>query len=390
MWWLRVFCLAFAFVLASAAMLGAQEPVPTCRNCNNVGSFPCSKHGKALGLEGDALVQMCSVAAECRTCGGTLKVDCKQCQRPDVDATLLERQRLVREWLEQRRVAVDDAVGHRTLLHLETKHCDLVCAIKPAMVGKLKLDTHALMHLYGQRLEELRERFRSTLELTEDDLPGRLRVYMFRDNKDHGVIGPRETGMGTAGSIGLKQMGPEFVYSMWQDPRSLADDEQLHRNIVHNVTHLLLSQMLPVRWLGNRSYGWIDEGVAHWFEDQITGRCLNYCFEEVLLIPGTGWKNGKWRSPVRALVEDGKLPSFAALSTRNTDQLTFEEHSAAFAYVDFLLTTQGGTKFRDLVRAAKQGQATRDALQTIYQWNPITIEAPFQEWVRATYPLPGR
>ncbi|MBL8727819.1 MAG: hypothetical protein JNM25_05275 [Planctomycetes bacterium] len=388
MWWLRVVCVSFA--LLATATTRAQEPVVTCRSCNSVGTFPCSKHGKDLGLEADPMVRRCSVAIECKVCGGALKVDCRQCRRPDVEAALAERQGLLREWLERQRVAVDDAVGHRTLVHLETTHCDLVCGIKPLMVGKVKFDTHQLAHLYGQRIEELRERFRTAFELTDDELPGRLRVYMFRDGKEHGVIGPRETGMGTAGSIGLKQMGPEFVYSMWQDPRSLADDEQLHRNIVHNVTHLLLSQMLPMRWIGNRSHGWLDEGIAHWFEDQVTGRCLNYCFEEVLVIPGSGWKNGKWRTPVRVMVDEGTLPSFAALSTKNTDQLTFEEHAASFAYVDFLLTTQGGAKFRDLVRAAKQGQATRDALQTIYQWNPLTIEAPFQAWVRATYPPPGR
>lgn len=388
MLWFRFACLLL--VLLSAACLRGQEASTTCRFCGNKGSIPCGKHGKQLGLEADTAVRFCSVAAECSTCGGALAVDCKHCSRPEIEAALLERQRLVREWLEQRRLAVDDAVGHRTLLHLETTHCDLVCSVKPATVGKQKLDPHALMHLYGQRLEELRERFRTTLELADADLPGRLRVYMFRDAKEHGVIGPRETGMGTAGSVGLKQMGPQFVYSMWQDPRTLASDEALHRNIVHNVTHLLLSQMLPMRWIGNRSHGWIDEGVAHWFEDQVTGRCMNYCFEEVLTMPGAGWKNGQWRSPVRVMVEEGRLPSFAALSTKNTDQLVFEEHAAAFAYVDFLITAHGGAKFRDLVRAAKNGQAMRDALQAVYQWNPLTIEAPFQEWVRATYPLPGR
>lgn len=384
--WCRVAGLLVALVVGVFAP--AQEAGTTCRSCGNTGSHPCSKHGKELGPEADPSVQRCSVAAECKACAGALAVECKQCRRADVEAALVERQRLVHEWLDQRRKHVDDAVGHRTLLHLETVHCDLVCGIKPLTVGKQKLDTHALLHLYGQRIEALRERFRTTLELVDADLPGRLRVYMFRDNKDHGIVGPRETGLGSSVSVGLKQMGPEFVYSMWQDPRSVATDEALHRNIVHNVTHLLLSQMSPMQWLGNRKHGWIDEGLAHWFEDQVTGRCMNYCYEEVLTLPGAGWKNGVWRGPVRKLLEDGTLTSFAALSTRNTDQLAFEEHAAAFAYVDFLLTAHGGARFRDLVRALKGGQATRDALQTIYQWNPITIEEPFQAWVRATYPLP--
>lgn len=390
--WLRVvaWSLLLPVCMPAQAQEPAPEPAPSCRQCVNRGSSPCTKHGKDLGLEGDPLVKKCSVAIDCKVCGGALRVDCKQCRRPDVEHALAQRQQLLATWVEQQRVAVDDAVGHRTLLHLETTHCDLTCGIKPLTIGKVKFDTHQLLHLYGQRIEALRDLFRTTLELTEDDLPGRLRVYMFRENKEHGVIGPRETGMGTSSSVGLKLMGPQFVYSMWQDPRSVGDDEQLHRNIVHNVTHLLLSEMLPAQWIGNRSHGWIDEGLAHWFEDKVTERCMNYCYEEVLTVPGSGWKNGKWRAPVRLLVEQGKLPSFAALSTQNTDQLEFEEHAAAFAYVDFLLTTQGGAKFRDLVRVAKNGQPTREALQQVYQWNPLTIETPFQEWVRATYPLPGR
>jgi hypothetical protein len=57
----------------------------------------------------------------------------------------------------------------------------------------------------------------------------------------------------------------------------------------------------------------------------------------------------------------------------------------AFAYVDFLLATRGGAKFRDLSRLAKGGKAGRDALADVYGLNPITIDAPFQEWVKENY-----
>ena len=375
--------------LSAGGALASQEAGPSCRACANHGSQPCTKHGKQLGPEGDPLVRLCSVAAECKACGGALGVDCKQCQNTAVEEALRARQQLVHDWLEQRRKSVDAAIGH-PVMHLETTHVDLAFGLRALTVGKTKVEPHALMHLYAQRIEALRDSFRTTLELTEEDLPGRLRVYMFHDNKDHGVIGPRETGLGSARSIGLKQRGPQFVYSMWQDPRSVAGDEALLRNIVHNVTHLLLSQMSTVMWIGNRKHGWVDEGLAHWFEDRVDGRCTNYCYEEVLTMPGAGWKNGVWRPPVRKLLEDGALPSFAQLATRNTDQLVFEEHAAAFAYVDFLLSSQGGARFRDLIRALKAGTETRDALQAIYKWNPLTIEEPFRAWIREHYPLPGR
>lgn len=383
----RIAAWSLALALAIAATAVAQAPAPACRACKDAGVVPCGRHGRS-SPEDDPLVRLCSDAIACKACAGGLAVDCKRCANETAEAALRARHQLAADWLEARRKHVDDAVGHRTLHHLETAHCDLVFGLEHLTIDKHKHDGHAAAHVYGRRLEALREDFRSVFELAEEDLPGRLRVYVFRTQKEHGVIGPRETGLGSATSVGLKQMGPEFVFSMWQDPRSVASDEALHRCVVHHVTHLLLSQMLPVQWLGNRKHGWVDEGLAHWFEDRLDGKCTNYCYEEVLTVPGAGWKNGVWRPSVRALVERGELPSFAQLATRNTDQLTFVEHAAAFAYTDFLIGARGGAAFRDLVRALKQGQDTRDALPQVYQWNPLTIEEPFQAWVREHYPLP--
>lgn len=386
---LRLLLSAAAVTAMFAAGLVAQD-APVCKACASHGSLPCGKHGKAMAHElAAAGTVFCSVVTECKVCNGALAVDCKQCDNAPVQDGIVERQKLAHEWLQKRRAAVDEVVGNKALLHLATTNVDLVCSVKPQTVGKEKFDTHALLHLFGERIEALRSDYQKVFEVTDADMPGRLRVYLFRDAHDHGIIGPRETGFGNAGAVGLKQMGPEFVYSMWQEPRSVPDEEALHRNVVHHVTHLLTSQLLPVQFLGNKSHGWIDEGLAHWFEDRVTGRCLNYCFEEVLTDPMADWKGGRWRTPVRVLVDTGKVPAFAALAQRNTDQLTFEEHAVAFAYVDFLVTAHGGPKFRDLVRLAKRGQPIREALQTVYGWNPITIEEPFRQWVKAKYPPPA-
>jgi hypothetical protein len=91
------------------------------------------------------------------------------------------------------------------------------------------------------------------------------------------------------------------------------------------------------------------------------------------------------------MVDEGKCKPFAELSILNTDQLDFEAHAVAFAYCDFLITGHGGAKFRDLIRLVKQDKPIRDALQTVYGWNPLTIDAPFQQWVKDNYsPLEPR
>lgn len=352
--------------------------------------MPCGKHGKELAKERSPFLLHCSVATECKVCSGALEADCKQCGNATAEAELAQRQQLARQWLQSRRQGIDALTAREPFLHLATTHFELSSALKAATVGKEKIDPHARLHLFGERLEALRTSFLQTLDLTDADLPDRCTVVLSDEAKDHAILGPRLTGLGTANSVGLKLMGPQYVYSMWQDRRSLPDDEAVHRNVVHSIAHLLLSQMQPALFLGNKQHGWVDEGVAHWFEDHLVGKCTNFCFEELLLQSPATFKGGKWRPAVRKMVDEGKVVAFATLCDQNTDQLDFVEHAFAFAHVDHLLAAHGGGKFRDFVRLLKRDQPTRDALAAVYGWNPLTIDAEFLPWVKATYEPPPR
>ncbi|MBK8097820.1 MAG: hypothetical protein IPK26_11975 [Planctomycetes bacterium] len=378
-------------LLLLATLVQAQDTKPPlpCQPCTSHGELPCKAHGKGV-LELEKVVRFCSVAADCKTCQGALATDCKSCRNQPAETALAERVKLAQQLLTQRRKDIDAVIDNKPLLHLTTEHLDLVFSIRPLTIGRDKIETHPLMHLYGQRIEALRTLFLQTFDVPDGDLPGRLRIHMFRDEQDHAFFGPRVTGMGGGSSTGTKLMGAECVYSMWHDPRGMPDDEALHRTIIHNTSHLLLSNMTPAVWLGNRKHGWIDEGLAHWFEDKLTGKCTNFCYEEIALTPGAGFKGGRWRVPVRKLVDDGKARSFAELSALNTDQLDFQDHAMVFACVDFLITAHGGPKFRDLVRLIKRDKPTRDALQEVYGLNPLTFDTRLHEWVKATYPLQER
>lgn len=401
-----------AAVLATAASAQRQPPAPPaqpapapapqdpgprvqCKFCESRGSIPCTKHGKGM-LEKEAEYDgtlLCSAAIECKHCAGALATECRSCTNPHVEQAILARRKLAAEWLAQRRKDVDDVTKNQPLWHLQTPHVDLVFSIRPMTIGKTKVETHPLMHVYGQRMEALRTRFMQLFELKDDDFDieektnrrMRLQLYMFRDQQDNNVISPRVTGIGMSRATGTKLMGPTPVYSMYHDLSSMKDDDALHRNMVHNVTHLLLSQVSPATWIGNRKHGWVDEGLAHWFEDAVTGLCTNFCFEEVMTDPGIGWKGGRWRAPVRQMVDAGKQTPFAELSTLNNDQLDMPQHALAFAHVDHLLATGGGKKFLALARQLKAGKTTRDALQAVYATNPLKLETDFQAWVKATY-----
>lgn len=369
-------------LLSATGLAAAQDA--GCPACAGAGSRDCQAHKALFEEEKRALV--CSEAAKCKVCAGTLVRDCQSCGNSVSDASLLERQKAVATWLAARRKSVDEVTGGKEILHLRTKNLELAFSVRPLTVGRVKLETHALMHLYAKRIEDLRTLFSTTFGLTDKDFSATLQVYLFKDQLDHSKLAPRVTGQG-ANSNGVKLMGVEAVYCAHHNPQTIPGDEELHRNVVHNVTHLLLSNAQPANWIGNRKSGWVDEGVAHWFEDKLTGKCTNFCYEEVALQPGAGFKGGRWRVPVRKLVEAGKLGGFARLSTLNTDELTFEDHAHAFACVDWLLTTRSGPAFWKVVLQLKAGKAVRDALKEGCNVNVIAVDEELKAWIRANYPL---
>lgn len=377
----------FPLVLAlPAGTLAAQDPAPVhgCRFCGGKGEIECKKHGAFLELE--RAVKQCSVAGECKTCLGALTTDCKICSEPTIEHRAEERRKLAADWRTAMRKKVDEVTGGKDILHCQTAHYDLTWSVRDLTVGKDKLDAHTLMHLHGKRLEELWAKFLEVFQVADRDFSARPQVYVFRDLEDHKRLAPRVAQGGGSG-VSQKLMGAWSVFSCFHDQRTMPGDEGLHRTIVHNVTHLLLANLDPPFWVGNRKHGWVDEGVAHWFEDLLTGKCTNYCYEEVGIAIGAGFKNGRWRVPIRKLVEEKKLKTFTDLCQLNTDQLDWQDHGQAFASVDFLLQKYGGAAFTKFVRSLKKGEATRDALQSAFQFSILRFDEELAEWVKATYPL---
>jgi hypothetical protein len=377
---------ARAAVLAAAVAAGGAVTAQAgdCRHCTARGVQVCDRHKK--GLAAEQAVELCSEAIACKTCKGTLQRDCKSCRNEAAEGELRRREELAAAWLAERRRTVDAVTGRDPLLHCRCAHVDLAFSVGPLTVGETRLDPHALMHVYAERIEALRARFLETFGFTDADFSSRLSVFLFKDVLDHQAIAPRVTGGGSH-SMSSKVMGVDCAYSAVHDQRTMPGDEGLWRSVVHNVTHLLLGNAAPAVWIGNRGHGWVDEGVAHWFEDLLTGKCTNYCYEEVGVAPGAGFKNGRWRVPLRKLVEAKKLKAFAALSQLNTDQLDWQDHAQAFACVDYLVRVHGGPAFKKFVVQLKGGKATRDALADAFGLNPLEMDARVEAYIVENYPL---
>jgi len=356
-----------------------QVPWQTCTRCDATGLLPCPKHKAAeCAFEKDVLY--CSVIAGCAECGGTGSVPCGACVNVEARKKLEERRAGVLK-SQGGLKTIDDTMG-RPLRKVETAHFVLVWEMEGIKVEKRMVEPHEAMHLYGTRLESLFADYCSTLATDETQFREKTWVFVWFLPKDHND-GSQKFCEVTPTKGGVKLMGVHSRYSVLGNRKEFRTDEQLHRNIVHSVSHLLLSAQKPTAWIGNMKGGWLDEGLAHWFEDRVNGICDNYCMQEDN--PNASFENGRYRLGIRKLVAKGDLPPIADVTTHNVDTLTVEMNAIVFSYVDYLIP-MGPEKLDALVKKLKNKVLAGEAVRDVYGINLLDLETRWKAWVLETYP----
>ena len=394
---LALFALLPALVLAAPevveapvardAVLLEDEPAedapswPKCLNCKTTGQEPCpDKVHKKVDCELEANARYCSMVFDCETCAGVGFIDCTECERPDVEGELATKAEGLPA-IRKKVLEYDEEMGFE--LHtIVSDNFELVWEIESMKVGRKKLDQHELMHLWVDRLEELREDYVTTLKVKEGSFRQRIRVFVWwlpKDQKDGSLRFCQQ-----GNEEGVKLLGLNPTYSLCGNKKNHKNDESLHRNIVHNVAHLLLSHQDPMDWIGNKKGGWADAGLAHWFEDRYWEKCDTYCYQEQNT--NVDFKGGKWKPAVRKMVREDDYPKIGTVFSKNTDGLTLEEHAIAFSYVDFLIH-EDAKMFNLLCRRLRSKTPTRDALAEAFGYTPIQMEEAWAAWVEDTYPL---
>lgn len=392
-------------ILIAWSVLAAQEP---CGRCAGAGLVPCPR----CASERDGVVLRCSVAAGCTTCRGAVDVECGDCSTAGSAAVsrLATRRTVVAQWLVARRTALASAAGGKIrrvagVLHCSTEHFDLIFA--PARIASCPTsDPHRQLHLFAARLEAARARFVKVLGLQPADFrsvsatttvapragsgrsdDGRLAVFVLADPRDFrrvcaGVTGLVPQGIGTRSHDGAPR------YAVLHDPGVLRDDAALHRNLVHNVTHLLLANIQPATCLGERGHGWLDAGLAHYFESLAADRpgtvtprggvSDSFCFQQHAQRPLT-FDTGDWLAAARNLAAAGRLPAIARLIGQDTSDLDLEEHLAGTAFVAFLIETRGA--LAPLVRLLARGVGADEAVRKVWQVELRELIARFETWL---------
>lgn len=370
---------ARAHVRPHVCAMAAQAPQKVeCKKCASTGRQPCPEHDKAeCALEDDVLY--CSVIAGCAVCGGVGFVPCGECDNAPARAALEEKKAEI--VARQVKLSYIDTTMGRPIRKAESKHFVLVWEMDRLKVEKKWLEAHALTHLYLKRLETLYTDYCARMQITDKEFVEKLRVFVWQFPQDHADGSLRFCRQSSKG--GVKLMGNTPSYSVCGHKQNFQDEEKLHRNIVHCVTHLLLSAQNPVAWIGNIKAGWVDEGLAHFFEDRYWEICDTYCFQEANT--NVDFKGGRFRLAVRKMVDEEKTPSVAEVFEQNSDTLTLPQHAVSFSYVEWLLN-KDAAKFNELVKKLKAKVPTRDALKQIYGMSVLDFDAQWKSWVRQTYP----
>lgn len=365
-----------ALALLFAAPLHAQSK--RCRQCKSSGYIECEAH-RRLELDAEHGVLFCSVLDGCEECGGTGHQACAECDDGSRAAGLAAKRAA---WSARRDALAElDRVMGRPLRKAESENFVLVWEMSGMKVGKVRRDEHAMLHLTLERLEALRADYVELFAVDPRDLRKKPRVFVWSLPADHRKGSTAFCDL--FAPAGSKLMGIDPNYSVCGNRQFFRGDEQLHRNLVHCVTHLLFSHQRPSEWIGNLGGGWIDEGLAHFFEQRGFGVCDNYCFEEQNA--RFDFKGGKFRPGLRALVEAGEAPSVAALLGKNSDQLEPAEHALALALVEHLVELDP-VALAAVGRGLRARGSARELLAEHFDVSPIELQERLFAWVLETYP----
>jgi hypothetical protein len=374
--------LSTLLVLLPMPLLGAAEPAAEdCRKCADTGLVECRKCVKT-GCPESKNTLFCSMAIACKACNGLRDVPCKRCKKAPAEgrATRLAKDG---EWLAgQRKI---DEFMERELAHAESPHFVLTFDIKrvDAKGGETK---HRALHLYLDRLEALYARFVEDVGADPDeDFFDKTHVMLWSDGRSQEKASQRYTRQPS--TTQSKLMGASPVTSIHYDKNHLHEEFELHQAVVHQVTHCLLSNVFDGIWPGNIGGGWIDAGLAHYYEVDLFGSVRHYCYVEADSM--RHFKFGVWEPAVKKAVNAGKAPPLLEVASKHTTELTPEQHMFAWSYVDFVLRGHPG-KFGTLARALKAKRPLKEALSESLGMTGFEFHEAWQAFVKERYSSTAR
>lgn len=378
--------LGIVFLLAAALEWNPaprQDPAPVpagCRSCKQRGVTDCPEHEEDTRALESAV--RCSQAASCQKCGGSLVLDCPKCEGGPESAPAEARRAELVAWRATGRLPVEDLLG-REVLRIEAEHVHLAAEIVALKDGKKKVDGHRFLHTLARDAEMAAGMVDAHYSVDRArDYKAPMRLWFWQKPAVHRQVMQEYLKVSGAGDVKILGRKPQFSVCTSDD--SFQDDYLVLLTLgVHNVTHMLLSNLWDETWIGDQGAGWFDAGAAHWYEEKIYGRSRHFCIDEAGSPPT--WEDGVWRSAIRALLQRQDAVLFPELLKKQTGEMTPEQHALCWSIYDWLVATRPEALV-PILKAAKGKKPARELLPETIGMGILDAEKAWRAWVESTYP----
>lgn len=327
---------------------------------------------------------------------------CERCKTPSLKAAAVAEYEAARKsketWLAEARKLDKTSQVEEPLTHVRSTHFWIATDYpKINTEDKKTYKTHELAHLYIRRMEALYARFQSMFGIHDSDNMRNVHfIFIFQRQGPAFRAAPVYTGLSIENAVTVKRSGgsdKDSVIVGWWDKGAYPKDQDMHRHQIHNMLHQLTAIYYDFSWFKpgemglsppwlNDKYGWLDEGLAHWFEIDFDKKANTYCFREQ--DSTSRWGSDDWRANIYKAVLAGDVPSFSDTSAKPSQSLSAKEHQFAWSWVDYLMA-QDTAAMGKALKLCKLEQPSREILKEAWGINLLTFESDWAEWVEDHY-----
>ena len=381
----KITCLILLAVLIAVPFAAGQDkPDKTlCPYCKNTGKLPNPIYEKGMGPE-EHVIYCSYIMEEDEKAMGLPWIVCERCRNEDCKAKAqaeFDKEIAKRKaWLAERRKIDADLGVNNPLLHLETKHFKWAWNIPKFTFNRKKYRMHDGLHLYAQRMEDFYKDFQEKHKITDlDNFNSMHQMFCFErqttGRKACMLYGEQASSIGKV----TKQTKPS-VFVTWWNKSKTPQDEDFHRDMIHNVTHLMCASYGTWWWL--YEHGWAYEGSAHWWEIHYYNKATSHCFREVNST--SNWIATKWPAKVKKAVMAGKNPSITDILPVPGGSLSAKDHLFAWSYVDYMMSMDPHKTIQTF-DILKKKKPAREAFLKVWGWSVLGFEERWKEYVKKNY-----
>ena len=351
-----------------------------CRKCDFRGVVVCKNHPKEL-VEMESQVEFCSVAAQCEDCFGSFLLACAKCEGGPKTDSMLKRREVIAQHAQE--ASALEKFLESSLIRVQTAHIHVSGNLEEVRNKKKRISGHAFMHHVARDGERVATLVNAHFGAKPKHYRSPMFLWFWEDLETHRNVIGHFLGSGTAGDF--KWLGKDPRFSVHCGDETFGFDAvTLHTLGVHNVGHMLVSNLFTEVWIGDMGGGWFDSGSAHWYEEAVFQKVRHHCIDEIAY--SANYSNGLWRAALRKhLARNDDSVILPSLVRKLTGSMSALEHALSWSFYDWLVN-QHPSKLAPILKGLKKRTPERDLFSEYLEMNFRQTEEAWRDWVGENYP----